>query len=103
MLPFGNCSIFLALPTVTIFPSGTGGFPGSTVDLDCTVTGFPVPRTSWLFNGTATLPSGVTNAGTRLTIVVDENTNGEYTCEATNTVGQATDTVTVSLVCESFE
>ena len=84
-----------------ISPSGVGGFPGSSVHLDCSVTGFPSPGISWLFNDSVFLPFGVNATGGRLTIIVDENTRGEYTCVATNEVGEGSDDATVSLLGES--
>jgi hypothetical protein len=93
----GTVSIKI-LPTAILRPSRVDEYPGTSVRFNCLVTGFPSPGIAWLFNDRESLPSDVTASGGQLTVVVNENTKGKYTCVATNEVGKESDDATVSVL-----
>ncbi|XP_022809631.1 neuronal growth regulator 1-like [Stylophora pistillata] len=59
---------------------------GETVNLTCTASGMPEPNVSWI------KPNGESVAGNVLELVnIIRNEGGEYTCEASNECGNATE------------
>ncbi|CAJ0569653.1 unnamed protein product, partial [Mesorhabditis spiculigera] len=84
-------------PTATVVPRVWNGKPGDRHQFTCVVTGNPTPEVSWIGPNGSPLAHDVTEMeGNKLDFANGRSElNGEYTCTARNSVGEASDHGTV--------
>ena len=68
---------------------------GDNVTLICDVSGMPTPMVSWM------TPESQRVSGYKLEVTnINRSQAGEYTCEASNECGNATETATIDVQCK---
>jgi hypothetical protein len=91
--------IRLVQPVIEIPPEDQAVLVGSLIRFACTASGNPLPRITWLKGGTPlknTTKQTIDGGGlTVLSTSVDDT--GSYTCLASNTVTNKTDTIDLSV------
>ena len=80
----------LAPPRITLSPENTEVLEGSTAELQCQASGYPIPDIAWTKNGNR-LPSRERHillpSGTLRVVYASTNDQGQYECRAINVVG----------------
>lgn len=83
-------TIHLAQPKFTTRPENTEVLEGSTTELNCRVSGYPVPAIAWTKDGDR-LPSPdrhvVLPSGTLRILFASRSDQGQYECQAINIIG----------------
>lgn len=94
-------------PTITEHPSDVTAISGSDVSFTCSASGQPLPTFTWYHGGEELTPGGevtVTSSGGRSTLsvgAVGEEEEGEYHCQAANSLGSASsESAQLQLACE---
>uniref|UniRef100_A0A915EBA7 Ig-like domain-containing protein n=1 Tax=Ditylenchus dipsaci TaxID=166011 RepID=A0A915EBA7_9BILA len=85
-------------PTARVEPKVWNGKPGDKQQFKCHTTGVPAPDITWSKNG-GDLPSDVVDLGDGVLEISNarKEHEGDYTCTATNPIGEASDFGTVSV------
>lgn len=83
-------------------PKIWNGKPGEHHQFKCIVTGIPTPKITWngpSKSGSNRLPDDVFDLGEGILEITNAHKNheGDYTCQAINSVGEASDFGTVSI------
>lgn len=82
--------ILTAQPRITVSPQDTEVLEGSTAELDCRASGYPVPDIAWTKEGDR-LPSQdrhiVLPSGSLRVVYASPNDRGQYECRAINVIG----------------
>ncbi|XP_068678168.1 peroxidasin-like isoform X1 [Montipora foliosa] len=82
--------VVTAPPRITLSPENTEVLEGSTAELQCQASGYPIPDIAWTKNGNR-LPSRdrhiLLPSGTLRVIYASTNDQGQYECRAINVVG----------------
>lgn len=94
-------SIPLVRPVVLLTPALITFNQGDTVSLDCEATGIPLPDVSW-FQDSVPIPnsdlSRISQAGNSLVISgVEKGDEGAYVCQAVNSAGSDSTTITLAV------
>ncbi|VBB30312.1 unnamed protein product, partial [Acanthocheilonema viteae] len=86
-------------PTARVVPRVWNGQPGDKHQLQCITTGSPKPTIIWTGPNGEALPEDVTDVGNGFLDFQNARTdmNGDYTCTATNIVGEASDHGSVNI------
>nr|CDJ89925.1 Laminin B type IV and EGF and Immunoglobulin V-set and Immunoglobulin and Immunoglobulin I-set and Laminin G domain containing protein [Haemonchus contortus] len=86
-------------PTARVEPRVWNGKPGDKHQFKCHVTGVPTPKVTWSGPNNSPLPHDVTELEGNILDFSNGRTelNGDYTCTATNPVGEATDYGSVNI------
>uniref|UniRef100_A0A914BVB7 Basement membrane proteoglycan n=1 Tax=Acrobeloides nanus TaxID=290746 RepID=A0A914BVB7_9BILA len=86
-------------PTARVEPKVWNGKPGDRHQLRCHTTGIPTPEVSWTGPGGNPIAHDVTDLGGGVLEFASarKEHEGEYTCHAVNSVGEASDTGTIHL------
>ncbi|KAK6015638.1 immunoglobulin domain protein [Ostertagia ostertagi] len=86
-------------PTARVEPRVWNGKPGDKHQFKCHVTGVPTPKVTWSGPNNSPLPHDVTELEGNILDFANGRTelNGDYTCTATNPVGEASDYGSVNI------
>ena len=92
-----NLIIFLVKPVVMISTDRIHTFKGDHVDVNCSSTGDPLPKTQWYrVNGSKLVI--IANATNRLAFTnVTRNNAGLYICKGSNIIGESSKTLLLNV------
>ncbi|RCN28221.1 immunoglobulin domain protein, partial [Ancylostoma caninum] len=94
-----NCFTEEQPPTARVEPRVWNGKPGDRHQFKCITTGIPTPKVHWSGPNNSPLPHDVTELDGNVLDFSNGRTelNGDYTCTATNPVGEASDYGSVNI------